>query len=87
MPGLHRADPGEEREEVELSGDEQDAMAANCGLCWSRPQQPCWVMRDKKVTKRTRKHPHPERIDRAERRGILGGIGRLLIEQNRKIDG
>jgi len=70
-----------------LTGDEQDAMGANCGLCWSRPQEPCRVVRNKKVTKRTRKHPHPERIDRAGRRGILGGIGRLLIEQNRKIDG
>ncbi len=78
---------------MELSGDEQDAMAANCGLCWAYPRKPCWVMRrdrktgNLKVTKRTRRHPHPERIDRAGRRGILGGAGRDLLEQNRKIDG
>lgn len=72
---------------MELTGDEQDAMAANCGLCWAYPGQPCWVMWKGMVTARTRKHPHPERIDRASRRGILGGAGRDLLEQNRKIDG
>lgn len=78
---------------MELTGDEKDAMAVNCGLCWSRPQELCRVMiKDKaagklKVTKRTRRHPHPERIGRAERRGMLGGAGRALLEQNRKIDG
>lgn len=72
---------------TELTDDEQDAMAANCGKCWARPQQLCRVMYGTRVTSRTRRHPHPERIDRAGRRGILGGIGRLLIEQNRKIDG
>ena len=78
---------------MELSGDEQDAMAAHCGLCWAYPAKLCWVMRRDRKTgrlkpiRRTQKHPHPERIDRASRRGILGGAGRDLLEQNRKIDG
>ena len=78
---------------MDLSDDEQDAMAANCGLCWSSPGEPCRVMRKDpktgrlKPVNRTQKHPHSERIDRASRRGILGGAGRDLLEQNRKIDG
>ena len=78
---------------MELSGDEQDSLAANCGKCWAYPGNDCWIMKkDKKTghlvpTSRTRRHPHPERVDRASRRGILGGAGRDLLEQNRKIDG
>lgn len=93
MLDLRRADPEEEYEEMELSDNEKDAMAVNCGLCWSRPQELCRVMiKDRatgklKVTARTRRHPHPERIGRAWRRGMLGGAGRALLEQNRKIDG
>lgn len=78
---------------MDLSDNEKDSLAANCGLCWAYPGNDCWIMKkDKKAghlvpTSRTRRHPHPERIDRAARRGILGGAGRDLLEQNRKIDG
>lgn len=71
----------------ELTGDEKDSLAANCPLCWSRPGSLCSVMYGTVVTARKRRHPHPERIDRAGRRGVLGGIGRLLLERGRAIDG
>jgi len=74
---------------VELTGDEKDALAANCPDCWARMDQQCRVMRGSppQVTNRIRRHPHPNRIGRASRRGVLGGVGRALLEQNRKIDG
>lgn len=57
----------------ELTGDEQDAMAANCGLCWAHPGEPCHTPGGRK------RPPHKARIDRAGRRGVLGGAGRALI--------
>lgn len=69
-----------------MTDDEQDAMAANCGQCWAKPQEPCRVVhRDRSLGRKRR--PHRMRVQRAGRRGILGGIGRLLLAQNRKIDG
>jgi len=72
---------------LELTANEQDALAANCPDCWARPGKLCWIIVRGIVTERTRGHPHPNRIGRAERRGVLGGTGRLLLEQNRRIDG
>lgn len=66
---------------VELSDNEQDALAANCPDCWSRPGVQCKVMVRGKVINRMRRHPHPNRIDRAERRGILNGAGRILLQR------
>jgi hypothetical protein len=58
-----------------LSADEQDAMAANCGWCWAKPGERC-----KSVSGKVRRRPHKRRVLRAERRGILGGVGRALLE-------
>lgn len=64
-----------------LSDNEQDAMAANCPDCWARPGELCWVRRNNRNIKRKRGHPHPNRIGRAERRGILNGAGRILLQR------
>jgi hypothetical protein len=64
-----------------LTGDEQDAIAANCGWCWAAPGEKC-----KSVTGKKRRRPHKRRIERARRRGVLGGVGRILME-NWKRDG
>jgi len=58
-----------------LTPDEQDALAANCGWCWAYPGKPCVT-----VSGNVRRHPHKRRITRAERRGVLGGVGRALME-------
>ena len=64
---------------MELSGDEQDALAASCGKCWAYPGEKCWVIVNGRKIRRRREHPHPERVDRASRRGILHGGGRVLL--------
>lgn len=66
---------------MNLTNDEQDAMAANCPDCWAYPGEECWVRVNGRNTKRKRKHPHPNRIGRAGRRGILGGGGRMLLSR------
>ena len=71
---------------MKLTEDEQDAMAANCGMCWSCPQKPCRIVhKDHSLGKERR--PHKMRIQRAARRGLMGGVGRMLLAQNRKVDG
>ncbi len=64
---------------MELTPDEQDAMAANCPDCWARPGEECWVRVKNRNIRRKRGHPHPNRISRAGRRGILHGAGRILL--------
>ena len=66
---------------MDLSGDEQDSLAANCPVCWAYPGEKCWVLRKGKRIRRQRGHPHPMRINRAERRGILNGAGRILLQR------
>ena len=64
---------------MDLTPDEQDAMAANCPDCWAYPSELCWVRVRGRNIRRKRRHPHPNRIDRARRRGILYGGGRVLL--------
>ena len=71
-----------------MTDDEQDSLAANCGYCWARPGQACRLVSKADRSKRGRKRrPHKLRVQRAARRGIMNGIGRMLLEQNRRIDG
>ena len=74
---------------VDLTGDELDSIACNCGDCWSRPGEPCRVIRRSAVLGtvlgaygKFRSRPHPARVDRARRRSVLGGVGRALLEGN-----
>ena len=71
---------------VELTGDEQDSLAANCGACWAYPGNPCRVVHKNGSLGKTRRRPHKTRVQRAGRRGILGGVGRMLLAQKRKVD-
>lgn len=63
------------RKTVQLTPDEQDSLAAHCGLCWSRPGEPC------KSPKGRKRRPHTARIDRARRRSVLNGVGRELLKR------
>lgn len=60
---------------TDLTPDEQDSLAANCGVCWSRPGEPC------KTPAGRKRRPHKARIGRAGRRGALGGAGRMILRR------
>lgn len=62
--------------------DEADALAVNCGRCWTHPGEPCKQMTRKPgvASDKDKKTVHPERVDRARRRGALGGAGRALLK-------
>jgi len=64
--------------------DEADALAANCGRCWSHPGEPCKVMSGGRPTSKNKKTVHQERVARAERRGALGGVGRRILKGKSK---
>ncbi len=68
---------------MKLTGSEQDSLAANCGECWARPGQKCRVVRRDHSYGPERGHPHPARIRRAKRRGLLGGVGRAMLPRIR----
>jgi hypothetical protein len=75
---------------VGLTGDELDAMAASCGACWAHPGESCRVVHVPTLPPEFGRYaseygryrrPHRARIERARRRGALGGVGRALLER------